>query len=130
MPRFYLTAVAAAVMAATVNAAEFPAFPVIEGKDIVYRSDVSNGPVSSGKESWEGNGMVASGKTITGGNAPAFLSTRDHEKSPTTETSGFSPIALKKPTSVSTPPASSQAAAKRASMPKMESSTSIPTITV
>lgn len=44
MPRFYLTAVAAAVMAATVNAAEFPAFPVIEGKDIVYRSDVSNGP--------------------------------------------------------------------------------------
>lgn len=80
MPRFYLTAVAAAVMAATVNAAEFPAFPVIEGKDIVYRSDVSNGPVSSGKESWEGNGMVASGKTITGGNAPAFLSTRDHDK--------------------------------------------------
>ena len=80
MPRFYLTAVAAAVMAATVNAAEFPAFPVIEGKDNVYRSDVSNGPVSSGKESWEGNGMVASGKTITGGNAPAFLSTRDHDK--------------------------------------------------
>lgn len=80
MPRFYLTAVAAAVMAATVNAAEFPAFPVIEGKDIVYRSDVSNGPVSSGKESWEGNGMVASGKTITGGNAPAFLSTRDYDK--------------------------------------------------
>lgn len=80
MPRFYLTSVAAAVMAATVNAAEFPAFPVIEGKDIVYRSDVSNGPVSSGKESWEGNGMVASGKTITGGNAPAFLSTRDHDK--------------------------------------------------
>lgn len=80
MPRFYLTAVAAAVMAATVNAAEFPAFPVIEGKDIVYRSDVSNGPVSSGKESWEGNGMVASGKTITGGNSPAFLSTRDHDK--------------------------------------------------
>lgn len=80
MPRFYLTAVAAAVMAATVNAAEFPAFPVIEGKDIVYRSDVSNGPVSSGKESWEGNGMVASGKTITSGNAPAFLSTRDHDK--------------------------------------------------
>lgn len=80
MPRFYLTAVAAAVMAATVNAAEFPAFPVIEGKDIVYRSDVSNGPVSSGKESWEGNGMVASGKTITGGNAPAFLSTLDHDK--------------------------------------------------
>ena len=80
MPRFYLTAVAAAVMAATVNAAEFPAFPVIEGKDIVYRSDVSNGPVSSGKESWEGNGMVASGKTITGGKAPAFLSTRDHDK--------------------------------------------------
>lgn len=80
MPRFYLTAVAAAVMAATVNAAEFPAFPVIEGKDIVYRSDVSNGPMSSGKESWEGNGMVASGKTITGGNAPAFLSTRDHDK--------------------------------------------------
>lgn len=80
MPRFYLTAVAAAVLAATVNAAEFPAFPVIEGKDIVYRSDVSNGPVSSGKESWEGNGMVASGKTITGGNAPAFLSTRDHDK--------------------------------------------------
>lgn len=80
MPRFYLTAVAAAVIAATVNAAEFPAFPVIEGKDIVYRSDVSNGPVSSGKESWEGNGMVASGKTITGGNAPAFLSTRDHDK--------------------------------------------------
>lgn len=67
-------------MAATVNAAEFPAFPVIEGKDIVYRSDVSNGPVSSGKESWEGNGMVASGKTITGGNAPAFLSTRDYDK--------------------------------------------------
>lgn len=27
MPRFYLTAVAAAVMAATVNAAEFPAIP-------------------------------------------------------------------------------------------------------
>lgn len=80
MPRFYLTAVAAAVMAATVNATEFPAFPVIEGKDIVYRSDVSNGPVSSGKESWEGNGMVASGKTITGGNAPAFLSTRDYDK--------------------------------------------------
>ena len=80
MPRFYLTAVAAAVMAATVNAAEFPAFPVIESKDIVYRSDVSNGPVSSGKESWEGNGMVASGKTITGGNAPAFLSTRDYDK--------------------------------------------------
>lgn len=80
MPRFYLTAVAAAVMAATVNAAEFPAFPVIEGKDIVYRSDVSNGPVSSGKQSWEGNGMVASGKTITGGNAPAFLSTRDYDK--------------------------------------------------
>ena len=80
MPRFYLTAVAAAVMAATVNAAEFPAFPVIEGKDIVYRSDVSNGPVSSGKESWEGNGMVASGKTITGSNAPAFLSTRDYDK--------------------------------------------------
>lgn len=80
MPRFYLTAVAAAVMAATVNAAEFPAFPVIVGKDIVYRSDVSNGPVSSGKESWEGNGMVASGKTITGGNAPAFLSTRDYDK--------------------------------------------------
>ena len=80
MPRFYLTAVAAAVMAATVNAAEFPAFPVIEGKDIVYRSDVSNGPVSSGKESWEGNGLVASGKTITGGNAPAFLSTRDYDK--------------------------------------------------
>ena len=80
MPRFYLTAVAAAVMAATVNAAEFPAFPVIEGENIVYRSDVSNGPVSSGKESWEGNGMVASGKTITGGNAPAFLSTRDHDK--------------------------------------------------
>lgn len=80
MPRFYLTAVAAAVMTATVNAAEFPAFPVIEGKDIVYRSDVSNGPVSSGKESWEGNGMVASGKTITGGNAPAFLSTRDYDK--------------------------------------------------
>lgn len=80
MPRFYLTAVAAAVMAATVNAAEFPAFSVIEGKDIVYRSDVSNGPVSSGKKSWEGNGMVASGKTITGGNAPAFLSTRDHDK--------------------------------------------------
>lgn len=80
MPRFYLTAGAAAVMAATVNAAEFPAFPVIEGKDIVYRSDVSNGPVSSGKESWEGNGMVASGKTITGGNAPAFLSTRDYDK--------------------------------------------------
>lgn len=80
MPRFYLTAVAAAVMGATVNAAEFPAFPVIEGENIVYRSDVSNGPVSSGKESWEGNGMVASGKTITGGNAPAFLSTRDHDK--------------------------------------------------
>ena len=80
MPRFYLTAVAAAVMAATVNAAEFPAFTVIEGENIVYRSDVSNGPVSSGKESWEGNGMVASGKTITGGNAPAFLSTRDHDK--------------------------------------------------
>lgn len=57
MPRFYLTAVAAAVMAATVNAAEFPAFPVIEGENIVYRSDVSNGPVSSGKESWEGNGI-------------------------------------------------------------------------
>ena len=80
MPRFYLTAVAAAVMAATVNAAEFPAFPVIEGENIVYRSDVSNGPVSFGKESWEGNGMVASGKTITGGKAPAFLSTRDHDK--------------------------------------------------
>ena len=80
MPRFYLTAVAAAVMAATVNAAEFPAFTVIEGENIVYRSDVSNGPVSSGKESWEGNGMVASGKTITGGNASAFLSTRDHDK--------------------------------------------------
>lgn len=81
MPRFYLTAVAAAVIAATVNAAEFPAIPTdqTDYNEIIYRDD-ANDPTSYEQSSWKGIGLVASGKTITGGNAPAFLSTRDHDK--------------------------------------------------
>lgn len=47
MPRFYLTAVAAAVMAATVNAAEFPAIPTdqTDYNEIIYRDD-ANDPTS------------------------------------------------------------------------------------
>ena len=81
MPRFYLTAVAAAVIAATVNAAEFPAIPTdqTDYNEIIYRDD-ANDPTSYEQSSWKGIGLVASGKTITGGNAPAFLSTRDYDK--------------------------------------------------
>lgn len=44
MPRFYLTAVAAAVMAATVNAAEFPAIPTdqTDYNEIIYRDDAND----------------------------------------------------------------------------------------
>lgn len=77
MPRFYLTAVAAAVMAATVNAAEFPAIPTdqTDYNEIIYRDD-ANDPASYEQSSWEGIGLVASGEPMSSGSkAPAFLST-------------------------------------------------------
>jgi len=77
MPRFYLTAVAAAVMAATVNAAEFPAFPTdqTDYNEIIYRDD-ANDPTSYEQSSWNGIGLVASGEPMSSGSkAPAFLST-------------------------------------------------------
>lgn len=77
MPRFYLTAVAAAVMAATVNAAEFPAIPTdqTDYNEIIYRDD-ANDPTSYEQSSWNGIGLVASGEPISSGSkAPAFLST-------------------------------------------------------
>ena len=77
MPRFYLTAVAAAVMAATVNAAEFPAIPTdqTDYNEIIYRDDV-NDPTSYEQSSWKGIGLVASGEPMSSGSqAPAFLST-------------------------------------------------------
>lgn len=77
MPRFYLTAVAAAVMAATVNAAEFPAIPTdqTDYNEIIYRDD-ANDPTSYEQSSWNGIGLVASGKPMSSGSkAPAFLST-------------------------------------------------------
>lgn len=77
MPRFYLTAVAAAVMAATVNAAEFPAIPTdqTDYKEIIYRDD-ANDPTSYEQSSWNGIGLVASGEPMSSGSkAPAFLST-------------------------------------------------------
>lgn len=77
MPRFYLTAVAAAVMAATVNAAEFPAIPTdqTDYNEIIYRDD-ANDPTSYDQSSWNGIGLVASGEPMSSGSkAPAFLST-------------------------------------------------------
>lgn len=77
MPRFYLTAVAAAVMAATVNAAEFPAIPTdqTDYNEIIYRDD-ANDPTSYEQSSWNGIGLVASGEPMSSGTkAPAFLST-------------------------------------------------------
>ena len=77
MPRFYLTAVAAAVMAATVNAAEFPAIPTdqTDYNEIIYRND-ANDPTSYEQSSWNGIGLVASGEPMSSGSkAPAFLST-------------------------------------------------------
>lgn len=77
MPRFYLTAVAAAVMAATVNAAEFPTIPTdqTDYNEIIYRDD-ANDPTSYGQSSWNGIGLVASGEPMSSGSqAPAFLST-------------------------------------------------------
>ena len=77
MPRFYLTAVAAAVMAATVNAAEFPAIPTdqTDYNEIIYRDD-ANDPTSYEQSSWNGIGLVASGEPMSAGSkAPAFLST-------------------------------------------------------
>ena len=77
MPRFYLTAVAAAVMAATVNAAEFPAIPTdqTDYNEIIYRDD-ANDPTSYEQSSWKGIGLVASGEPMSSGSqAPAFLST-------------------------------------------------------
>lgn len=77
MPRFYLTAVAAAVMAATVNAAEFPAIPTdqTDYNEIIYRDD-ANDPTSYEQSSWKGIGLVASGEPMSyGSKAPAFLST-------------------------------------------------------
>lgn len=77
MPRFYLTAVAAAVMAATVNAAEFPAIPTDQTNynEIIYRDD-ANDPTSYEQSSWKGIGLVASGEPMSSGSkAPAFLST-------------------------------------------------------
>lgn len=77
MPRFYLTAVAAAVMAATVNAAEFPAIPTdqTDYNEIIYRDD-ANDPTSYEQSSWNGSGLVASGEPMSSGSkAPAFLST-------------------------------------------------------
>ncbi len=76
MPRFYLTAVAAAVMAATVNAAEFPAIPTeqTDYNEIIYRDD-ANDPTSYEQSSWNGIGLVASGEPMSSGSkAPAFLS--------------------------------------------------------
>lgn len=77
MPRFYLTAVAAAVMATTVNAAEFPAIPTdqTDYNEIIYRDD-ANDPTSYEQSSWNGIGLVASGEPMSSGSkAPAFLST-------------------------------------------------------
>lgn len=77
MPRFYLTAVAAAVMAATVNAAEFPAIPTdqTDYNEIIYRDD-ANDPTSYEQSSWNGIGLVVSGEPMSSGSkAPAFLST-------------------------------------------------------
>lgn len=77
MPRFYLTAVAAAVMAATVNAAEFPAIPTdqTDYNEIIYRDD-ANDPTSYEQSSWNGIGLVASSEPMSSGSkAPAFLST-------------------------------------------------------
>lgn len=77
MPRFYLTAVAAAVMAATVNAVEFPAIPTdqTDYNEIIYRDD-ANDPTSYEQSSWNGIGLVASGEPMSSGSkAPAFLST-------------------------------------------------------
>lgn len=77
MPRFYLTAVAAAVMAATVNAAEFPAIPTdqTDYNEIIYRDD-ANDPTSYEQSSWKGIGLVASGEPMSSSSkAPAFLST-------------------------------------------------------
>ena len=77
MPRFYLTAVAAAVMAATVNAAEFPAIPTdqTDYNEIIYRDD-ANDPTSYEQSSWNGIGLVASGEPMSSGSkAPVFLST-------------------------------------------------------
>lgn len=77
MPRFYLTAVAAAVMSATVNAAEFPAIPTdqTDYNEIIYRDD-ANDPTSYEQSSWNGIGLVASGEPMSSGSkAPAFLST-------------------------------------------------------
>lgn len=77
MPRFCLTAVAAAVMAATVNAAEFPAIPTdqTDYNEIIYRDD-ANDPTSYEQSSWNGIGLVASGEPMSSGSkAPAFLST-------------------------------------------------------
>ena len=77
MPRLYLTAVAAAVMAATVNAAEFPAIPTdqTDYNEIIYRDD-ANDPTSYEQSSWNGIGLVASGEPMSSGSkAPAFLST-------------------------------------------------------
>ena len=77
MPRFYLTAVAAAVTAATVNAAEFPAIPTdqTDYNEIIYRDD-ANDPTSYEQSSWNGIGLVASGEPMSSGSkAPAFLST-------------------------------------------------------
>lgn len=77
MPRFYLTAVAAAVMAATVNAAEFPAIPTdqTDYNEIIYRDD-ANDPTSYEQSSWNGIGLVASGEPMSSGSkAPSFLST-------------------------------------------------------
>ena len=75
MPRFYLTAVAAAVMAATVNAAEFPAIPKdqTDYNEIIYRDD-ANDPTSYEQSSWNGIGLVASGEPMSSGSkAPALL---------------------------------------------------------
>lgn len=64
-------------MAATVNAAEFPAIPTdqTDYNEIIYRDD-ANDPTSYEQSSWNGIGLVASGEPMSSGSkAPAFLST-------------------------------------------------------
>lgn len=64
-------------MAATVNAAEFPAIPTdqTDYNEIIYRDD-ANDPTSYEQSSWNGIGLVASGEPMSSGSqTPAFLST-------------------------------------------------------
>ena len=64
-------------MAATVNAAEFPAIPTdqTDYNEIIYRDD-ANDPTSYEQSSRNGIGLVASGEPMSSGSqAPAFLST-------------------------------------------------------